>query len=59
MSTAVKNYPFSAGFITQDKNGRGTRCQQAADQLPVLYLILRKGAGVDAGVGRAYGVRDF
>jgi len=28
-------------------------------QLPVLYLILRKGAGVDAGIGRAYGVRDF
>ncbi len=28
-------------------------------QLPVLYLILRYGAGVDAGVGRAYGVRDF
>jgi hypothetical protein len=28
-------------------------------QLPLLYLILREGAGVDAGVGRAYGVRDF
>ena len=28
-------------------------------QLPVLYLILRERAGVDAGVGRAYGVRDF
>ena len=28
-------------------------------QLPVLYLILREGAGVDAGVGRAYGVRDI
>ena len=28
-------------------------------QLPVLYIILRAGAGVDAGVGRAYGVRDF
>ena len=28
-------------------------------QLPVLYLIPREGAGVDAGVGRAYGVRDF
>ena len=28
-------------------------------QLPVLYLILRKGAGVDARVGRAYRVRDF
>ena len=28
-------------------------------QLPILYLILREGAGVDAGVGRAYGVRDF
>ena len=31
----------------------------SANQLPVLYLILRAGAGVDAGVGRAYGVRDF
>ena len=31
----------------------------ATDQLPVLYLILRYGAGVDAGVGRAYRVRDF
>ena len=30
-----------------------------ADQLPVLYLILRAGAGVDAGGGRAYGDRDF
>jgi len=28
-------------------------------QLPALYLILREGVGVDAGVGRAYGVRDF
>ena len=28
-------------------------------QLPALYLIHRAGAGVDAGVGRAYGVRDF
>ena len=28
-------------------------------QLPVLYLILRTGAGVDAGVGRACGVWDF
>jgi hypothetical protein len=31
----------------------------SADKLPALYLILREGAGVDAGVGRAYGVRDF
>jgi len=31
----------------------------AADQLPVLYLILLRGTGVDAGVGQAYGVRDF
>ena len=29
------------------------------DQFPVLYLIFRAGAGVDAGAGRAYGVRDF
>jgi len=28
-------------------------------KLPVLYLILRAGAGVDAGIGRAYGVLDF
>jgi len=46
-------------FYTQDQNGKGTGCQQAADQLPVLYLIFRAGGGVDAGVGRAYGVRDF
>jgi len=31
----------------------------SADELPVLYLILRAGAGVDTGVGGAYGVRDF
>ena len=41
------------------RNGKGTGCVHATNQLPVLYLILRKGAGVDAGVGRAYGVRDF
>jgi len=40
-------------------HGKGTGCQQAADELPALYLILRAGAGVGAGVGRAYGVRDF
>jgi len=28
-------------------------------QLPALYLILREGAGVDVGVGRAYGLWDF
>ena len=28
-------------------------------QLPALYLILRAGAGVDAGGGRTYGVWDF
>jgi len=31
----------------------------SADQLPVLHLIFGKWAAVDAGVGRAYGVRDF
>ena len=31
----------------------------AADQLSALYHIFRKRAGVYAGVGRAYGVRDF
>ena len=35
------------------------RVPTSADQLPALYLILRAGAGVDAGIGRAYGVRDF
>jgi len=38
--------------------------EQGANKLltncpPALYLIFRAGAGVDAGVGRAYGVRDF
>ena len=28
-------------------------------KLPVRFLILREGAGVDVGVGRAYRVRDF
>ena len=42
-------------------HGKGTGCQQAADQLPVLYLILRAGAGVDAGGGRPIecGIFDF
>ena len=35
------------------------RLRAGADQLPALYLILRAGAGVEAGGGRAYGVRDF
>ena len=35
------------------------RCVQALTQLPVLYPILREGAGIDAGVGQAYGVRDY
>ena len=46
-------------FHTQDKNSKETGCQQAADKLPVLYLILGAGAGIDAGVGRTYGVWDF
>ena len=50
--SSLTSYPY-AGYKWQ----RG--CVQAADQLPVLYLILREGAEVDAGVGRAYGVRDF
>jgi len=50
---------ISAGLNTQDKNSKGTGCLQAADELPVLYLILREGAGVDSGVGRAFGARDF
>ena len=29
------------------------RVRTSADKLPALYLILRAGAGVDAGVGRA------
>lgn len=32
---------------------------RALTQLPVLYLILREGAGIDAEVGRAHGVRDY
>jgi hypothetical protein len=43
-------------FYTQDRNGKRTGCPQAAYKLPALYLILRAGAGVDAGVGRAYEV---
>jgi len=35
------------------------RLRAGAEQLPVLYLIFRAEAGVDAGIGRAYGVRDF
>ena len=35
------------------------KVRTSADQLPVLYFILRGGAGVDAGARRAYGVRDF
>jgi len=46
-------------LFTQDRNCKGTGCQEAVDQLPALYLILRTGAGVDAGGGRADGVRDF
>ena len=39
--------------------GKGTGCQQAADELPALYLIPKAGAGVDAGDGRVCRVRDF
>jgi len=35
-------------------SGQGRGCVQAATQLPVLHLILREGAGVDARVGRAW-----
>jgi len=38
-------------------SGQGRRGVRAPT--PVLYLILREGVGVDAGVGRAYGIRDF
>jgi len=31
--------------------GKGTGCQKAADELPALSLILRAGAGVEAGGG--------
>jgi len=31
----------------------------AADQLSALHHIFREKAGVYAGVGQAYGVRDF
>ena len=46
-------------LLTQYRNSIGSGCVHATTQLPVLYLILRAGAGVDAGGGRAYGVRDF
>ena len=46
-------------FHTYHRNGKGRGCVRAADKLPVLYLIFRAWAGVDARVGRAYGVRDF
>ena len=50
---------FSEGLTTQDKNGKGTGCVHAANELPALYLILIAGAGVNAGIGRAYEVRDL
>ena len=53
------NVPNTVYLLTQDRNSKARGCLHAADKLPVLYLILRAGAGVDAGVGRAYGVRDF
>jgi len=33
--------------------------RMSVDQLPVLYLIFRGGAGVNAGGGRTDGVRDI
>ena len=49
----------NTGFWYCARNGKRRKCARPADKLPVLYLILRAGAGVDAGIGRAYGVRDF
>ncbi|MCD4760321.1 hypothetical protein K8R42_00300, partial [bacterium] len=46
-------------LLTQDRNGTGRGGVHATDQMPALYLIFREWAGVDAGVGWAYGVRDF
>jgi len=42
---------------------KGQGANKLLTQLPVMYLILNliliEGAGVDAGVRRAYGVRDI
>jgi len=53
------NVPDTVYLHTQDRNSKGRGCQQAAYELPALYLILRARTGVDAGVGRTGGVRDF
>jgi len=38
---------------------KGQGANKLLTQLPVMYLILIEGAGVDAGVERAHIVRDF
>ena len=52
---------FSEGLTTQDKNGKGTGCVHAANELPALYLIL--GAGVEviweSGEPVECGIFDF
>ena len=53
------NVPNTVYLLTQDRNSKGRGCQQAADQMPVLYLILRAGADVDAGVWQAIGCGIF
>ena len=48
------NHPTHRIEITREKD-----VYKWLTQLPVLYLILREGAGVSAGVVRACGVQDF
>ena len=50
---------YTAFDNTQDRNNKGRRCVHVADPTAHPAFYLREGAGVDAGVGRAYGVRDF
>ena len=57
--TQLTPSPLAIILHTASKWQRKKVCTGAADELPALYLILRAGAGIDAGGGRAYGVRDF
>jgi len=56
--TQLTPNPLTIISHTGSKKQRN-RVPTSADELPVLYLIFRAGAGVEAGGGRAYGVRDF
>jgi len=50
---------LGGGCCPADSTWQKNRVPTSADELPALYHIFRAGAGVDAGVERAYGVRDF